>query len=151
MKASISHPLPARSLVQACSILGLVIFALVLVAAAYGYSLHQLPGVWAALVAGLVLGVPTLAALVLTITFGGEGPQAVTGLLGGVILRTAVPFGGLIFLPQAFPWLKDAGFPAMILGMFLPVLGLETILAVRLMKQRSAAKKNEIENGSSNG
>jgi len=89
------------------------------------------------LVAGVICGVPALAALVVTVSFAGGGPQALTGVLGGIALRTGAPFAGLVFLPQLLPWLKDAGMPGMVLGMYLPVLCVETLLAVRLVKQRS--------------
>jgi len=133
-----------KALVQACLILGLVIFVLVVLAAGYGYYRFQAAGVLAALLAGVVCGVPALGALIVTVCFaGGDGPRVLTGLLGGIFLRTGAPLAGLTFLPNLWPQLAQAGLAAMILGIYLPILSVETLLAVRLTKQQSTPRQDE--------
>ncbi len=127
-----------KPLVQACLILGLILFSLVLLTAAYGYSQYQARGAIAAVVAGLVCGVPALAALVVTVWFAG-GPLALGGTLAGTGLRTGGPLLGLLLVRGLAPELENAGFVTMVLILYLVVLLVETVLAVRLSKPKLAS------------
>jgi hypothetical protein len=126
-------------------ILVLVVFALVLVAGGIGYYRFGSPGILAASRAGLVTGGPALAALIVTVWFAG-GPYAVAGTLGGTFLRTGGPLAGLVLVRALSPALEDAGFVLMVLGMYMAVLPVETILAVRLSKRPSAGKVTDLSN-----
>lgn len=115
----------------------LLVVVLVGVATAwYGHSHYGINGVLSAFVAGLVCFLAASAALIATVLTTNT-PNALSGVLAGIILRTALPFLVSILLMQAFKPLADAGLFGMVLVNYLVVLAAETLLAVRIVQANS--------------
>lgn len=99
----------------------------------YGHSQHGMTGVHAAAVACLVCFLPAAVALCCVALTAGT-PNALTGTLLSMVLRTALPFFVTIFLVQAHKPLADAGLFGMVLINYLVVLTVESALAVRMIQ-----------------
>lgn len=103
----------------------------------FGYSKYELPGVITAGVAGLLCFTAASAALIVT-ALTANSPNALSGILLGIVLRTAVPLLLTILLMQAFKPLADTGLMGMVLINYLAVLAAETLLAVRIVQANSS-------------
>ncbi len=103
----------------------------------YGFSRHGNQGIVAAVVAGLLCFAAASAALIVA-ALTANTPNALTGILLGIVLRTAAPLLLSILLMQAFSPLADAGLLGMVLVNYLVVLTAETLLAVRLVNAHSS-------------
>jgi hypothetical protein len=88
-------------------------------------------------VAGLLCFAAASAALIVA-ALTANTPNALTGILLGIVLRTAAPLLLSILLTQAFSPLADAGLLGMVLVNYLVVLTAETLLAVRLVNAHSS-------------
>lgn len=95
-------------------------------------------GVAAALVAGALVGAGMLVALFFTAS---AGRGAVAGSLLSQIVRLGAPLAGGFLLQRAGGRLADAGIFGCVLAIYLPLLVVETWLAVRLLaaRQRNGA------------
>jgi|GEM_PF-6582032 len=118
-------------------ILLLVVALVSLCVGFYGYSKHGTVGVGAAAIAGVVCFLSASAALTAT-ALTTNTPNALSGVLLGIILRTVIPFFVSILLMQAFKPLADAGLLGMVLVNYLVVLAAETLLAVRIVQANSS-------------
>ena len=125
-----------RSSIPAIGCLLLLGFGLLIPIGAYGFTTHGYVGLLAAVIAMLVCCLPAIAAIVVT-AFTAATPNALSGTLFGMFLRTAIPFFVSILLVQAFKPLADAGLFGMVLISYLVVLAAETVLAVRVVQANS--------------
>lgn len=108
--------------------------------AAWGFSRHGQAGLWAAVVAALICWLSATAALILTALFVGT-TQAFQSQLGGIMLRTMVPFALGLFIQQQSSYLAGAGFFGLLVLAYLVALATETLLCVWLIgPARSVAK-----------
>lgn len=94
-------------------------------------------GLAAAALAGLVCLVSACAALLVT-SWSTSTPNAATGILLGIFLRTVIPFFVSILLVQGFKPLADAGLFGMVLINYFVVLAVETVLVVRIVQAQSS-------------
>lgn len=115
-------------------LVAVLVFAAV---ACFSFARHGNIGVLAAAVASLLCFVSAAAALFVTGMMTGT-PNALTGSLLGILLRTMVPFFISILLVQAFRPLADAGLFGMVLVNYFVVLAVETVLAVRIVQAHSS-------------
>ena len=99
--------------------------------ALYVSRTHGSSGVLVALAAGLICFLPAVTALFCVAMTAGT-PNALSGTLLSMVLRTALPFFVTILLVQASPWLADTGLFAMVLINYLVVLAVESAVAVRM-------------------
>ena len=127
--------------IRQCGFAVLALFAVVafvfLFTGYFGYSQHGIDGLVTAMAAGLLCFAAASAALVVT-ALSTNTPNALSGVLLGIVLRTAVPFLMSILLMQAFKPLADAGLLGMVLINYLVVLAAETVLAVRIVQAHSS-------------
>lgn len=99
----------------------------------FAWSRYGWPGVSVAAVSVLVCLVPAIVALFCVALTAGT-PNALSGTLLSMVLRTALPFFVTIFLVQAFKPLADMGLFGMVLVNYLVVLSVESALAVRMIQ-----------------
>lgn len=104
---------------------------------AYAHPRHGAMGLAAAALAGLVCLVSACAALLVT-SWSTSTPNAATGILLGIFLRTVIPFFVSILLVQGFKPLADAGLFGMVLINYFVVLAVETVLVVRIVQAQSS-------------
>lgn len=90
-------------------------------------------GVVAAGVASVVCVVSAAMALFCVALTAGT-PNALTGTLLSMVLRTALPFFVAIFLVQSYRPLADTGLFGMVLINYLVVLSVESAAAVRMIQ-----------------
>ncbi len=119
---------------------GLILVIGVLVAvfpafAGYGYWAHGEIGVAAAAVAAVVCLVGGLAGWAAMIPF--RGPQAVNGVLLGMLVRMTVPLAAALLLFLRGGPLVRAGLVEMLVAYYLIALTLDTVLSVRRVQQIS--------------
>ena len=103
----------------------------------FGYSKFGTAGVITAGVAGLLCFAAASAALIVA-ALTANTPNALSGILLGIFLRTAAPLLLTILLMQAFKPLADTGLMGMVLVNYLVVLAAETLLAVRIVQANSS-------------
>jgi hypothetical protein len=116
----------------------LLVAVLVFIAVAcFSFSRHGNVGVLAAAVASFICFASAAAALFVTGMVTGT-PNALTGSLLGILLRTMVPFFVCILLVQTSRPLADAGLFGMVLVNYFVVLAVETVLAVRIVQAHSS-------------
>ena len=134
-----SHEFAARmrGAWQGAFVLFVVVCVVLLGTGYFGYSKFGMPGVITAGVAGLVCFAAATAALIVT-ALTANTPNALSGILLGIVLRTAVPLLLTILLMQAFKPLADTGLMGMVLINYLAVLAAETLLAVRIVQANSS-------------
>lgn len=125
-----------RSSVPAIGWLLLLGGVLVVAVGGYGFSVRGSVGLVAAVVAALICCLPSIAAVVVTAVTAAT-PNALSGTLVGMFLRSVVPLVASVFLVQAFKPLADAGLFGMVLISYLVVLSAETFLAVRVVQANS--------------
>ena len=99
----------------------------------FAFSRHGTGGIMTAGVAAMICFLPAAAALYLIALTTGT-PNALSGTLASMILRTALPFFVTIFMVQAFKPLADMGLFGMVLINYLVVIAVESALAVRLIQ-----------------
>lgn len=121
--------------------LGLAVLAVALllawaVSSAIGYSRYGTAGVAAASIAAGVCLVSAAGALCVTAVL--SGAQAVAGLLLGILLRTGVPLIAGMLISVSSRTLFEAGIFGFILVHYFVALAVETPLAVRVVRQRTA-------------
>ena len=131
---------PSRQLSLARSLLKLaaILAALWPLAAAYGWWRAEWNGVAASVAA---LGVCGLAAGVsLAVAVGSQmAKQPISGVLGGMAVRMAVPLLALFAVPKFGPEWTSSGFAVMLLGYYLAALAVETWILVRLVPADAAS------------
>lgn len=103
--------------------------------AGYGYWAHGEIGVAAAAVAAVVCLVGGLAGWAAMIPF--RGPQAVNGVLLGMLVRMTVPLAAALLLFLRGGPLVRAGLVEMLVAYYLIALILDTVLSVRRVQQIS--------------
>ncbi|MFI4877119.1 MAG: hypothetical protein ACIALR_17325 [Blastopirellula sp. JB062] len=104
------------------------------------HTQHGAVGVQAALLAALLCGGCSLAALALIATYK-RTPFALHAALAGIGLRTGLPLVIGAFLKQAEGPLAEAGVFGMIMIYYLITLLVETILAARLLQPAANVSK----------
>lgn len=125
---------PTRGLsnLRSCALLLAVALLLATgVMAAVNFGWYGLPGLVAAVIAGGVVAIGMFAAL--GITRLGAGKNGVQFALGAQLVRLLVPLAGGMWLQEAFPALGKAGVFLCVLAIYLPMLLVETVLAVRMI------------------
>lgn len=125
-----------RSCFSAVLVLLATVVAMTCVVGVFGSSRHGSIGWVAAGVAGLLCFVSSAAALLATGMLAGT-PNAMSGVLVGMVLRTGVPFFVSFLLVRTSKPLADAGLLGMVLISYLVVLAVETLLAVRIVQAHS--------------
>ena len=108
--------------------------------ALYGYWRAEGHGVLSATVALAICGGAAIASLVVTV-MGQRAQQPIGGILGGMLVRMAVPFLALIALPKWNSALAESGLQGMLLGYYLLGLGVETWILVRLVPSPPGSAK----------
>jgi len=117
--------------------------ALTAIAAIINGRLSGAAGAGAALVAGALVSVGMFAAL----WFSGlaqRDRRAIHLSLAAQLVRLGCPLVGVLALQWSYPSLADASLFGCVLGIYLPALLIETILAVRMI---SSAPKREVCHG----
>jgi hypothetical protein len=104
------------------------------VTAAVNRSLHPAFGLTAGLVAGALVSAGMMAALWIT-SFAQKDRSAIQYGLAGQLLRLALPVVGAMVLERVSPELAEAKLFGCVLGIYLPALVVETLLAVRMLGQ----------------
>jgi hypothetical protein len=99
----------------------------------FGFERHGWWGLAAAAVAGLVCFVSATASFLVTALTAGT-PNALSGTLFGIFLRTMIPFLVTILLVQSVAPLAEAGLFGMVVITYLVVLAVETTLVVRVVR-----------------
>jgi len=108
-------------------------FTIFVAIGSYAYSVYGNYGVAAAAIAALVCFIPASMALYAVAMTAGT-PNALSGTLVSMVVRTAIPFFVTILLVQAFKPLADTGLFGMVLVNYLAVLAVESVLAVRMIQ-----------------
>jgi len=103
--------------------------------AAYGYGMHGGLGLGAAVFAAGTCWFGALLGFAAVIPF--QGPQAVNGVLLGMIVRMMVPLAAALWLFMTQSTLAKAGAVEMLVIYYLLALSLDTWVSVRLVKQVS--------------
>ena len=130
--------LKAKSLIKAIVVLSTVVFVAFVVLATVAWQRHQSIGVLAAVLATAVCWSSSVAALCLTYRTTGS-PNALAGVMGGIMLRTGIPMAFGIIGSSANSQLANAGLLGMTMLMFLLSLAVETLMAVGIV---TASQKN---------
>lgn len=131
-----------KSELQRPSLVGrLVLLGLVMLIAGVGLSLVAYErsggvGARAAVLAVLITGVPACVALAVTARFAGT-MNALSGVLGGILIRTVVPLGFVAVVSTSSPGLAKAGLFGMTVVSYLLLLAVETWLAVGILNAAS--------------
>ncbi|MFO0869372.1 MAG: hypothetical protein U0935_10620 [Pirellulales bacterium] len=134
---AVSAPAPSlgRLAVQAMLIVTGVLLVAFPVFAGYGYARYGAAGVGVAAVVGAVCWLGGMAGFAAILPF--RGPQAVNGVLMGMLVRMMVPLAaGLVLFSQGGPLVR-AGLVEMLVAYYLLALTLDTVLAVRMMQRIS--------------
>jgi hypothetical protein len=133
MTQSLSHlKAKQRSLLRAIVVVSAVVFVGFVVLATVAWQKHQSVGVLAAVLAATVCWASSVAALCLTYQTTGS-PNALSGVLGGIMLRTGVPMAFAVVGSSANSQLAHAGLMGMTMLMFLLSLAVETLMAVGIV------------------
>jgi hypothetical protein len=123
------------SSLRSCALLMMVcLVVLTGIAAAINRSLHPAAGLTAALVAGALVSAGMMAALWIT-SFAQKDRSAIQYGLAGQLLRLALPVAGALVLERVSPELAQAKLFGCVMGIYLPALVVETLLAVRMLGQ----------------
>ena len=108
-------------------------FAVSVAIGAYGYSAYGTQGIATTAIAALICFIPASLALYAVAMTAGT-PNALSGTLVSMVVRSAVPIFVTILLVQTVKPLADTGLFAMVLVNYLAVLAVESVLAVRMIK-----------------
>ena len=106
--------------------------------AAYGLWRAGWNGVICALAAGAVCGIAAAVSLVLA-SAAQKARQPIAGVLGGMLVRMAVPMVALLMVPKMDPVWQSSGLREMLLVYYLAALAVETWLLVRLVPPDAAS------------
>lgn len=137
-----------RRLIGSCLLLAVVMllaFGGVALVAGSSFGREYVAG---AAVAATVCWLAATAALVVTVMFHGT-PQAVSGVLLGIGLRTGVPFGAAIILSGLERSLPLRGVFAFFVVFYLLSLATETILVAKLLNLENTLGKATSDSGQS--
>lgn len=122
----------APSLVLACLLLSVAAMAAGAVVGLFAYSQQGLAALQAAVVADVVCWLSATAALLLAGSLRGT-PHAVSGILGGTLLRLLPPLATAVVCSAAAPAISQAGLFGYMVLFFLVMLVVETLLLVWLL------------------
>ena len=103
--------------------------------AAFGYAAHGPDGLWAAGFAAGACWVGALVGFAAMIPF--QGPQAVNGVMLGMMVRMTVPLAAALWLFMRGNTLAKAGAVEMLVVYYLLALALDTFVSVRWVRQVS--------------
>lgn len=131
------------SLPLACSILTAAMLPAGALAGWHAYARHSTAGLQAALLAAVTCWLSATVALVLAGLLAGT-PQAISGILGGTLVRLAGPLLVVVGCAAAGSPLAAAGLFGYMAVFFLYVLLIETLLLIGLVRAASsfAPRKN---------
>lgn len=88
------------------------------------------------------------ALLALVVAFVAQrANQAVSGVLGGMLVHMFIPLAGMVGLTMSYPPLVQSGFKFFVLGNFLASLAIEAYLATRLVEFPAVAAKEANRHG----
>jgi hypothetical protein len=108
------------------------------IVAAFGFERAGVAGVVGAVIATSICWAASSAAILVTSRFC-QTSQAVTGVFGGMLLRTGVPMAAAIVISQNSPTLAKAGVFGEFVILFLIALAVETWLSVAIVNASSRA------------
>ena len=140
MSRSLSETTRSGSLSSLLVSCALLLAALLLIAPAfawYGYSQAHWTGVLASAIAAALCGLGATLALVTAYVANRMG-NGVQGVLAGMFFRMGIPLVGGLILDQQVKWLADAGVFGQVLGFYLFVLVIETLLSLRFVAPSGA-------------
>jgi hypothetical protein len=109
-----------------------------IVAGWYAFSRSGPIGVVAVASAAVTCGVASIASLILSASWRNT-PQAVTGVLGAVLVRMTLPLGVAVLSQVVGGPIAQAGLFGWIVCFFLTTLVVETLLVVRLLNSPRTA------------
>ena len=124
-----------RRLASFCALLSIVVAAAALLIAGLVYRGLTPEAITAALVAGSVCCLASIAALVAT-HLGNQLSAPIQGLLVSMLFRMGLPLAALILFRKIGGAYASAGVSTTILGVYLVALATETLLALRMMSKR---------------
>lgn len=127
-----------RSLIKAIVVLSVFVLVGFVVMAFVAYGKNATAGLLAATLASAVCWTASIAALCLTYKTAGT-PDGLSGVFGGMLMRTGIPMAFAIVGTTLVPELARVGLFGMTLLMFLLTLAVETWLAVGIV---SASQKS---------
>lgn len=105
--------------------------------AAYGMWRAAASGVAAAAAAGMICGIAGGVSLLLAVA-AQKARQPIAGVLGGMLVRMAVPLLALLMVPKLDAVWRASGLLEMLLAYYLAALAVETWLLVRLVPVEAA-------------
>jgi len=134
-----SVPSPRQpSLTRSLLVLAAALAALWPAFAGYGLWRAGSAGVLAALAAAVVCGIAAGVSLVMAVA-AQRARQPISGVLGGMIVRMAVPLVAIFLVPTLDPVWRTSGFREMLLAYYLATLAVETWVLVRLVPADAAS------------
>ena len=132
MRRIVLNLLSYTSLPARCGLLAALAAAVYPLLAWYAVSRYGGDGAWAVAAAGGLCLAGGLVSLVI-VTPCLNTPRAVSGVLGGMLVRLAIPIAGVIPLAIAYPRLAAAGLVGYLVVYYLVTLTFETMILVAVL------------------
>lgn len=120
------------SLVKSCAWLALAVLVIWPAFAWFGHTRAEWMGVLASAIAAGICWLSGALALV-TSYFANQTGNGVQGVLGGMLFRMGIPLAGGLLLDRQVPALAESGIFPMVLGFYLIVLVIETLLSLQFV------------------
>lgn len=130
------------SLLWTCAALSLAIFLVAPAFVWYGHAQSQVNGVLAAAIAGGICWLGGTLALVAAYWANRQG-LGIHGALLGMFFRMGLPLIGGLALQKLFPVLAEAKLFSYVLGFYLIMLVVETLLSLRLIAPQKPVKASQ--------